>query len=275
MNPEFKKIKEIKFCIPDKLFSINRAEVLGQIIELAGEKEEIGFAGYIEKSYLKNSLSYSVFGDSKKVSLPNVLAHVSDIRNCITKTISKCDKLINVPPLYVFVFPTQNKFIQEQMNGVSGFSPYKKTIHLYINPEVEGWFKKLSETIAHETAHTISHSLFKWETILDILIFEGVAEHFREAVIGGEQSPWTKAISSQKVKEILEKLETKNLLNDKKNKDLYNNLFFGGKEFPQWSGYTIGYILVKNVLENSDKDIKFLMKTKPQKIFELYKKLSK
>lgn len=274
MNSGFKKIKEIKFCLPDKLSGISKEEVLDQIVELAGENEEIGFAGFKEKKYLKNFLPHFIFGDSEEVSLPDVSKYIEDIKKCLNNATSKCDDLFKLPKLYIFVFPTQDKFVEEQMKGVNGFAPYQKTIHLYINSEIKGWFNELPKTFAHEIAHAISHSLFKWETILDTLVFEGIAEHFRKKTIGGERAPWAKAISEKKAEDIIENLERKELLNIE-DQNLYFDLFFGNDEFPQWAGYTIGYVIVKTVLENSGEDINSLIKTEPKKVFELYKRFSK
>ncbi|MEK6812896.1 MAG: DUF2268 domain-containing putative Zn-dependent protease, partial [Nanoarchaeota archaeon] len=109
--------------------------------------------------------------------------------------------------------------------------------------------KALKETIVHEMAHIISDYYGK-KTLKDALINEGLAEHFREHVIGGGKAQWVKSISRQSALEIFNKIRP---YVNKKSDKRYRDLFFGGKTYPLWSGYAVGYYLVENYLKKQNK----------------------
>jgi|GEM_PF-4688235 len=58
-----------------------------------------------------------------------------------------------------------------------------------------------------------------------------------------------------------------------KNYSLHMNLFFGSKEYPLWSGYSIGFYLIEDILEK-EKHInwKKLLETNPS-LFKKNKKI--
>jgi len=86
---------------------------------------------------------------------------------------------------------------------------------------------KISHTIAHEIAHALSPYPTKENNIIgSTLLYEGIAEKFREFFLRGEKSPWTKAISPKKANKILKRL---NLKED--SYKLYRELFFGSERF--------------------------------------------
>ncbi len=58
------------------------------------------------------------------------------------------------------------------MDGVAGYSFWRNTILVYINP-VDGWDTALRSTICHEFAHAVAQNYNKMETILDQLVFDG------------------------------------------------------------------------------------------------------
>ncbi len=82
------------------------------------------------------------------------------------------------------------------------------------------------------------------------MIFEGLAEHFRETMIGGSQAPWLDKISEEQARKLFN--EIKSEINNKST-DFYNEVFFGTGRYPQWAGYTIGYYLIKDYLEMQGK----------------------
>jgi uncharacterized protein YjaZ len=89
-------------------------------------------------------------------------------------------------------------------------------------------------------------------TLSDNLIFEGLADNFQINVIKGSSVPrWSKSLSQKKAKALYEKLS--NRLGSKDEKE-YFKVFFENKEFPLWSGYSIGYWIVKSFMKNNPKN---------------------
>ena len=48
-------------------------------------------------------------------------------------------------------------------------------------------------------AHLVYTSFFEWNSILDGLINEGLAEKFREYIVGEGIAPWSKALTKEAV----------------------------------------------------------------------------
>ena len=118
---------------------------------------------------------------------------------------------------------------------------------------------RFKEMLAHELCHAARWGKNdEWmNTLFDGMISEGVATYFNAefAKNNSEKQFFTKTIlerSDEENERILNKLRG-NL--DDKNYD-YNTIFFTGNDkLPRWSGYSLGYYLVKKYLEKTHKAI--------------------
>ncbi|MBU1198403.1 MAG: DUF2268 domain-containing protein [Nanoarchaeota archaeon] len=167
----------------------------------------------------------------------------------IKQAFRKCSPFI-IEKVTVLIFSTDDKFVIRKMNGIAGFSNMKNLIILNIHP-TKGWQKALRETFIHEIAHVLTpkyHS--KIITLRDYLVFDGLAEHFREHFLGGRKAVWVKSISEKQAILIFNKI--KKYL-DSKSDDLYRKLFFGTGKYPLWAGYAIGYYVVEKYLKKQGK----------------------
>lgn len=138
-----------------------------------------------------------------------------------------------------------------------GFGGYTSTNHL-VMVSIDLNFKNLEEsiqenlpkTLAHELYHTLRKYSYETETrsLLNSFINEGLADHFEMEVFGGKPEKWDTALTKPQLKKFL-----------KMSKKEWNNpdydhyaWFFGNKEknFPMWTGYSIGFYLVSEYLKN-------------------------
>lgn len=118
---------------------------------------------------------------------------------------------------------------------------------------------RFKEMLAHELCHAARWGKNnEWmNTLFDGMISEGVATYFgtEYAKNNSEKQFFTKTMlerSDEENERILNKLRG-NL--DDKNYD-YNTIFFTGNDkLPRWSGYSLGYYLVKKYLEKTHKTI--------------------
>ena len=118
---------------------------------------------------------------------------------------------------------------------------------------------RFKEMLAHELCHAARWGKNdEWmNTLFDGMISEGVATYFGAefAKNTSEKQFFTKTMlerSDEENERILNKLRG-NL--DDKNYD-YNTIFFTGNDkLPRWSGYSLGYYLVKKYLEKTHKTI--------------------
>lgn len=229
-------------------------------------KTTIGFAGFERKKHLERYLRFQLFDDEQYKNLPRYKFAKNKIFNIIKDTLTKCHSKLSAKPARIFLFPNFNSFVKNRMGGVSGFSPRENTILIDINPTVKEWETNLKNTICHEYNHSVVYNFHKWNTLLDNLIFEGLAEHFREQVIGGKRSPWVKAVSQQKCRKYFSQLE--GVLNSKSHQ-LYREVFFGSRTYPLWLGYSLGYYIVYSFLNNNkEKSWEDIVKIKPKEILE-------
>lgn len=118
---------------------------------------------------------------------------------------------------------------------------------------------RFKEMLAHELCHAARWGKNnEWmNTLFDGMISEGVATYFNAefAKNNSEKQFFTKTIlerSDEENEHILNELRG-NL--DDKHYD-YNTIFFSGNDkLPRWSGYSLGYYLVKKYLEKTHKTI--------------------
>lgn len=241
-------------------------EIIKSLTNKVPYNQEIGYAGCKNKKWLKYTLERFIPGkqNSKgkfKIGEEDCFKVIEISKN----TIRVCKGFIN-KKIYIFIFPTLDDFVLEKMNGVNGFCSWEQVILIFLNP-VSGWETSLKETICHELAHAVS-PYYKGGnyTLGQGIILEGIAEHFRENVVGGKRAPWSNAIIKEQAIKIFKELK-QNL--ESKDWKLYQEVFFGKGKYPLWTGYSIGYYIVEDYLKKQ-KNInwKELLKMSPKKILE-------
>lgn len=184
---------------------------------------------------------------NKKIAEIHFLTDKREIKNSetvkiIKNTLFKCYNQIPILNKKIAIYHSKDAFIKDRMGGVGADALQEDIINIQINP-TKGWRKELANSIAHEYSHLAVLDVRKWENVLDSLIIEGIAENFREEVIGGKMAPWTKALTKNEGKKLLEKLKNRLKL---KSETLHHPLFFGSKDYKMWSGYSLGYLIVKD-----------------------------
>ena len=117
----------------------------------------------------------------------------------------------------------------------------------------------ITEMVAHELCHAARWGKNdEWaNSLFDGIISEGIATYFEAEFIKGrtEKTVFIKTIlerSDEENEKILEKLHSQldsNYYN-------YDTIFFNGSnEIPRWSGYSLGYYLVRKYLKKTGKKI--------------------
>ena len=113
---------------------------------------------------------------------------------------------------------------------------------------VKGWQKALEKTLYHEFAHSIiKKPVEKW-TLMDSIVYEGLADNFSEYIFQKGPPVWSTVVSFKKCREYFPKI--KKVINSKTWK-VYGAVFLGRGEYPLWLGYSIGYLVVKSFLKNN------------------------
>ncbi len=143
-------------------------------------------------------------------------------------------------------------------DGVGGRTRASDFIEFAINEE-KATKNLISEMVAHELCHAARWGKNdEWiNSLFDGMISEGIATYL-EAEFAKDREEKTVFI-----KTILERTDDENKkileeLRDQLNSNYYDydTIFFNGNDgLPRWSGYSLGYYLVKKYLEKTNKKI--------------------
>lgn len=235
---------------------------------------KIGYCGFYSKRSLRRHLKFQIFGRTRKTPkgpFPPIPFTNNKILRVIKTVLKKSFSFLKSEFTWIFVFPTFNLFVKKKMKGITGGSFWKNTILLFVHPEAKRWQFPLSYTVAHEFNHSVELKYFPISfssILLDALIFEGRANNFAACVLKCEPQLGAKVLNKFHCRKIFRELQRKNLLFSKSRR-LYYSVFFEGKQFPLWAGYSIGYQIVKGFLrKHPNMKWKTIMKLSPKEILE-------
>lgn len=221
-----------------------------------------GFAGWEEREALEFHLNF-VNKDAEK-KFPNGGQLETKIKNSVKKTLDEIRKDISLEKLNIFVFPTTSEFVKNKLNGISGFCTFKKTMVLHVYPS-ENWEEEMEKSLIHESAHALSPAYnINNMSVGEGIIFDGIAENFVEHVTK-QKSYLGNTIAKEDAQKYFEELKEK--INKKGFED-YGEVFYGTGKYPLWTGYSIGYHLIKDYLKKANLSWEGVIKKNPKEILK-------
>lgn len=176
------------------------------------------------------------------------------IRKAADEVIADVAEVISVPNVDIFVADLPHHAMEE--TGVAGRTLTKHCVRISIDPESEEVQNNLEKRVKSSIAHELHHCS-RWDqigrpnTFLELLVEEGLADHFDIEINGGKPKPWSVAVQGERLAELKQQAQKQF---DKKDYD-YDGWFFGSqrKEIPQWAGYSIAFSLVGDYLKQTGK----------------------
>lgn len=259
-----KKLGKIHMFFDVARKSITPKKYISEIVSQIKPQMGYGYAGFSHKKYLSNNITNTIFSkDNSKFE--NFSISESKVINIIKKAVGLAYKKLPIDKLDIYVFPQYNNFIKERMGGTSGTVVWKNTMLVYINP-VPNWEKYLIGSVVHEYNHSVAFKYHTWTTLLDKMVLEGMAEVFLEEVLKKPILQVGHVLTKSEAMKYLTNMGSK--LKSKKYSD-YDQVFYSDKKYPLWSGYSIGYWLVKNFKKNK-KNVKWneFVQTRPIKFIQ-------
>lgn len=246
IKKESGKILAEVYAYLDETSGSNKNHLLESILQKVPKITKIGFAGFKSKANLRYNLKWSVF--DKKESMLKPYRNSLELKRLTKETILNCNRVLPTKSrLYIFIFPTAQYFVVKRMDGVNGYSWHEYSILLYVRPGVKGWKQAFKETLCHEYLHAVQPAYHKNKLrIIDWLVFDGLAEQFTKEVLKNTKSVVTKVLTRKQAASIFNKIKSKVKSYDEK---LHMDLFYNGKKFPVWAGYSLGYQVVGDYLE--------------------------
>lgn len=244
-------LAEITICFPNGDFN-DKSELVNSIVSLISGKEMMECCGYPDAELLKKGLTdYMGEGDIRQYR------EISDeegllIKKIIYETVEKSNEKLKVPTKnFIFVHPYLPTKEDDLFEGVMGVATYSCVFHIFISPD-EYRKESLESVVVHELNHTIfyyrHYDDFYNFTLLDEMVLEGLAENFREKYFDLNTKPWANALSKDEAFEILN--NSLEIINSR-DQVLIKNFLNGKGEYKKWTGYSIGYWLVKDFIENN------------------------
>ncbi len=158
----------------------------------------------------------------------------------------------NGPSVPIYIFPVQQNFgIFSKNISKSGVS-FKDKIFFFISPEEDE--KEWESVFVHEYHHCTRMKHLKKKkhyTLLDSIIFEGLAEYAVKEYCGEEYlSKWVHSYSDEQLEEFWKRLVIDELTLGQDN-PRHDQILKGKGNYPQMLGYAIGYHLVNQYSKNS------------------------
>lgn len=129
------------------------------------------------------------------------------------------------------------------------------TIEYYYDPGNPSFkVESLINGLVHECHHASRMSKSNWSlTLLELMVMEGLADHFMIEVTKCERPSWSQAINEEEIKHYLIKAKPIMDIKQKSWTEEFNEwLIFGRKgddPIPGWTGYTLGWRIVENYLK--------------------------
>ncbi len=246
-----KDLSQIEFYFPSGEFK-DKKEIADSIVSLIKENESVGYSGYADVDSLKQGLLDHI-GDGSVEQYKEISeGQKMEIEKIISETIEKCNEKLPVPTKnFIFVHPYLTTKDDKVFDGVMGVAVYSCVFHLFVN--LDQYSKKsIENTVAHELNHTIyyyhHYDDFNNYTLLDEVLLEGLAENFREEYFDPEVSKWAGALTKDQAFDVLK--ESKDILESRDQK-VIKEFLFGNDKYQRWTGYSVGYWLVKNYIERN------------------------
>lgn len=241
------KLVKIQFCFPRISQSVKDKKAFVQsIVDMMQRNGSINYAGYLEDDDLQRDILMKIGSFNPKNYRVLTEEEKQNITRKINNSIQKSYKKLLHPeiPIFVFVFPWfPNPEDRNVFGGVDAVAVHESVMHLFIAPDAYTQ-RSLTETIAHEYNHLVFYHYqgAKKYTLLEHIFMEGLAENFREEVIGGKSAPWSEALNKKEAHKLF--LSIYPLLQSK-NKRVHEEVLFGSEKYKRWAGYSIGYWFIR------------------------------
>lgn len=244
---------DVVYHLPDSQEFSSSNELIEAVVEPT-DQDEKWWGGFKGKKYLVKALKYRYKNADVSEYKPLNKNQLEGIRSATDESVEKVVNALPPPNFNIAAhfYPWFQIEDMEIFNGVMGKTFFGSSFHIYLDTK-EFTLQALKETFAHEYNHAIRNQYLSpnEQTIADAIAMEGLAEHFREDVIGGEPAAWSTALDKSEAKKYLKKLQP-DLDKSINNQDLYDEIFYDSGEYPRWTGYSVGYQLVEKFIDNND-----------------------
>ena len=234
------------------------------------------------RQYVRNSLSplhgsYAEIGerwavtqlgdpDVDRLSAALYTAEQAAPRKAVEDALRRSSELLPRPDLSarVLLLPGdgQSRLLTQVMDGVMGISLSSQATLLFFWPAGR-WIEQIRYTVAHEYVHLVRNHLFprsltagrpvylktqEPDTLLDAMVSEGISDVFAKQVYPNMEPIWTRALEGGAEARIWPLVRRRLAVSDPN--EIRRFISGDGDRVPQWTGYSIGYRIVRGYLDS-------------------------
>ena len=163
----------------------------------------------------------------------------------------------------MFIFPGdgESSVLARQLGGVLGFSLGASATLLFVWPRGD-WEANLRYNVVHEYAHLVRNLLFprgiaggrlvymktqQPETLLDAMVVEGISDCFARECLDGARPRWMDTHDESGLERMWPRVHRRFAMSD--TTEIRRFLFGDGDRVPAWTGYALGYKIVRRYLD--------------------------
>ena len=173
-----------------------------------------------------------------------LVLHRADIEREVDRTIERVRPLLGVSDLRIAVIDDPSGVIPE--TGFGGYNPNAGEVRLFADsnrPDVEAAIRsELAPTLAHEIHHAMRRRAIGYgSSLLQATISEGLADHFSIEVSPGYDPPWISALTEEELALWLPEVTSRSS-GDYDHAEWFHG---AGASIPRWTGYAVGFELVR------------------------------
>ncbi len=156
----------------------------------------------------------------------------------------------------------ESQLITQVMQGAMGVSLGSQATLLFFWPTGD-WLSWLAYTAIHEYTHLVRNHLFprgvaggrpvylktqEPETLLDAMVAEGISDVLAQQVYPDMEPRWIQTLDDKDVERIWPRVQRRLRMGD--SNEVRRFISGDGDRIPQWTGYCLGYRIVRSYLEN-------------------------
>lgn len=168
----------------------------------------------------------------------------------VKDTYTSVNSLMQIDDMQIRVLADPGNVIPEL--GMNGYNPGTNEVILYFDPQSSSLSQSLENSLSSILSHELHHAKRRrtagyGSTLLQAMISEGLADHFSMEVTQSGPPIWSKVLTATQLESLQQKAS------QDWNSSPYNHSrwFFGnGEDIPRWTGYSIGFELVRLYLVN-------------------------
>ncbi|MBU5483770.1 DUF2268 domain-containing protein [Clostridium sp. MSJ-11] len=186
----------------------------------------------------------------------------------VEESLEKAHSVLPNNNINIYILPEDPEVTKIFNTGVRAVSPDEKNIFMVVNTKVNGWESEIKLTTVHEYYHSVEKKISnnaRKNNLLNMLISDGKAEVFTSIVYPEEKSKISYALNKEEEIQVWNKIKN-NLYSEENINKIMNG---DGKEFPLFSGYTIGFNIVRRFIDfNPNITINEWTKIEEEEIFK-------